>query len=172
MCNRSFFTPSSSSVDICRHTAECRSAPRPAPGLCVAAAVADRGGLSFQARCNFAALGQRQGRGLLITDTVMKCWQLISRDNSAGLSRPPSALLRTWMLSIFSSMQADCLILSAFLALSTWYFIIILPAFHSFPFVKNISYIHPVNTFFFWMWFASSSYLLLYWLSISSCHNI
>lgn len=85
---------------------------------CATAAVAV-GGLSIQSRCNLAALGQRRGLRLLITATVMKCWQLISRDNSAGMPGPPSALLRTWMLSVSTSMQLDCvLILSSSLALS------------------------------------------------------
>lgn len=78
---------------------------------CATAAVAV-GGLSFQSRCNLAALGQRRGLRLLITATVMKCWQLISRDNSAGMPGPPSALLRTWMLSVSTSMQLDCVLFS------------------------------------------------------------
>lgn len=67
---------------------ECRTTSVPAHSQCAAAAVAV-GGLSSQSRCNLAALSQRQGLRLLITATVMKCWQLISRDNSASVPGPP-----------------------------------------------------------------------------------
>lgn len=77
---------------------------------CAAAGVAV-GGLSFQPKCNLASLGQHWGLHSLITATVMKCWQLISRD-SVGLLDTPSALLRTWMLLISFSMQPDYVIFS------------------------------------------------------------
>lgn len=92
----------------------------------------------------------------------MKCWQLIWRDNSGRLPRPPCALLRLWRLPISSGMQPGFILLSIHLHTLNFFwllhFIIHWTCFlFCIPLIKYIYllYFQNVNELFL-MWFYTS----------------